>query len=90
MTFDPHPRAVLHPTEAPTLLVPLSERIRLLREAGAELVLVVRFTAEFARLEPEEFLRRLLECPGIPAGRNLRRRTVAVRPRRLRRLRAAA
>ena len=63
MTFDPHPRAVLHPTEAPTLLVPLSERIRLLREAGAELVLVVRFTAEFARLEPEEFLRRLLECP---------------------------
>ena len=64
MTFDPHPRAVLHPTEAPTLLVPLSERIRLLREAGAELVLVVRFTAEFAQLERRSF------CAGCWSARN--------------------
>lgn len=65
MTFDPHPRAVLRPDEPPLLLVPLKERVRLLREAGAELVWVARFTPEFANLEPEQFLDRLLSCPEI-------------------------
>ena len=65
MTFHPHPRAVLRPEEPPILLVPLSERIRLLRAAGAERVLVVDFTPEFACLEPEEFLNRLLGCGGF-------------------------
>lgn len=75
MTFDPHPRAVLRPDESPMLLVPLKERVRLLREAGAELVWVVPFTPEFARLEPRQFLDRLLGCPevevsGICVGRH--------------------
>lgn len=65
MTFDPHPRALLDPDESPVLLVPLKERIRLLREAGAEEVWVQPFTMEFARLEPEQFLERLLTCPGL-------------------------
>ena len=65
MTFDPHPRAVLCPDEPPVLLVPLKERVRLLREAGAELVWVQPFTPEFARLEPEQFLERLFACPDI-------------------------
>ena len=60
LTFDPHPRAVLHPDEPPTLLIPLRERVRLLRTAGAEVVWVARFTPEFAALEPGEFLDRLL------------------------------
>lgn len=59
VTFDPHPRAVLRPEEPPTLLVPLEERLRLLREAGAAEVRVIDFTPEFARLAPEEFLMRL-------------------------------
>ena len=51
--------------------------IRLLREAGAELVWVVPFTPEFARLEPRQFLDRLLGCPevevsGICVGRHWR------------------
>ena len=65
MTFDPHPRAVLCPDEPPVLLVPLKERVRLLREAGAELVWVQPFTPEFAHLEPEQFLERLFACPDI-------------------------
>ena len=77
MTFDPHPRAVLRPDESPMLLVPLRERVRLLQEAGAELVWVVPFTPEFAQLEPEQFLDRLLGCPeitvsGICVGRHWR------------------
>ena len=63
LTFDPHPRAVLRPEEPPALLVPLTERVRLLREAGAAQVWVIRFSPEFAALEPEDFLARMLECP---------------------------
>jgi len=65
MTFDPHPRAVLCPDEPPMLLVSLKERVRLLREAGAQLVWVLPFTPEFANLEPEQFLARLFSCPEI-------------------------
>ena len=77
LTFDPHPRAVLRPEEPPALLVPLAERVRLLREAGAAQVWVIRFTPEFAALEPEEFLARMLECPefelcGICVGESWR------------------
>ncbi len=63
MTFDPHPRAVLRPDEPPILLVTLKERVRLLREAGAELVWVLPFTPEFASLEPEQFLDHLFASP---------------------------
>ena len=65
MTFDPHPRAVLRPDEPPMLLVSLKERVRLLREAGAELVWVVPFTPEFANLESGQFLDRLFACPEV-------------------------
>ncbi len=64
LTFDPHPRAVLSPGEPPVLLQPLAERIRLLREAGAERVWIVRFTRKLSMLEPEEFLRKLISVPG--------------------------
>lgn len=77
LTFDPHPRAVLHPDEPPTLLIPLRERVRLLRTAGAEVVWVARFTPEFAALEPGEFLDRLLglselKLTGICVGEHWR------------------
>ncbi len=77
LTFDPHPRAVLHPDEPPTLLVPLRERVRLLRAAGAEVVWVAGFTPEFSRLEPGEFLDRLLgvselDLAGICVGEHWR------------------
>ena len=73
----PQPRAARRPEEPPALLVPLSERVRLLREAGAAQVWVIRFTPEFAALEPEDFLSRMLECPefelcGICVGENWR------------------
>ena len=38
LTFDPHPRSVLHPSAPVVLLQDLSERIRLLRECGAAMV----------------------------------------------------
>lgn len=60
MTFDPHPRAVVRPQDAPPLLLTLEERLERMREHGAERVLVVPFNRDFASLEPEAFVRQVL------------------------------
>ena len=65
VTFYPHPRAVLCPDDPPQLLLPLEERLRLLREAGAELTGVIDFTQEFAGVEAEVFLNHLLNDSGF-------------------------
>jgi len=67
LTFDPHPRAVLHPAAPPVLLVGLTERVRLLREAGMASCVVCPFTPEFARTEPDDFLDNLLDGAQIAA-----------------------
>ena len=59
VTFHPHPRKVLgHGVE---LLATFERRLELIEEAGPDDVLVVEFTLELARLEPEEFVREVLE-----------------------------
>ncbi|HEY9286366.1 MAG TPA: bifunctional riboflavin kinase/FAD synthetase [Pyrinomonadaceae bacterium] len=57
VTFDPHPRAVLHPESAPPLLQTFDQKIEALGVLGIEQAIVVRFTEEFARVRAEEFLR---------------------------------
>ena len=67
VTFDPHPAAVLRPDRPPARLTSLAQRERLLREAGADEVVVLRFTPELASRSPEEFARMLREEPSIAA-----------------------
>src|SRR5205085_9054393 len=67
LTFDPHPRAVLHPESAPPLLQTFDQKIEALGVLGIEQTIVVRFTREFAQVRAGEFLRygvlvRLLAC----------------------------
>jgi riboflavin kinase/FMN adenylyltransferase len=57
VTFDPHPRAVLHPASAPPLLQTLDQKVEAFGVLGVEQAIVVRFTPEFARVRAEEFLR---------------------------------
>ncbi|HEX5706047.1 MAG TPA: bifunctional riboflavin kinase/FAD synthetase [Pyrinomonadaceae bacterium] len=57
ITFDPHPRAVLHPESAPPLLQTFDQKIEALSVLGVEQTIVIRFTPEFARVRAEEFLR---------------------------------
>jgi riboflavin kinase / FMN adenylyltransferase len=61
VTFDPHPEQVLVPERKLTYLTRADERERLLYELGADDVWVCQFTPEVARLEPEEFLRLVIE-----------------------------
>lgn len=57
ITFDPHPRAVLHPESAPPLLQTLDQRLANLEHLGIEQTIVIAFDAEFAAQPAEIFLR---------------------------------
>jgi riboflavin kinase/FMN adenylyltransferase len=57
ITFDPHPRAVLHPESAPPLLQTFDQKIEAFGVLGIEQTIIVRFTRAFAQLEAEDFLR---------------------------------
>ena len=56
ITFDPHPRAVLHPESAPPLLQTLDQRLANLEFLGIEQTIVVKFDREFAAQPAENFL----------------------------------
>jgi riboflavin kinase/FMN adenylyltransferase len=56
ITFDPHPRAVLHPESAPPLLQTLDQRLANLEVLGIEQALVIRFDPEFAAQTAETFI----------------------------------
>lgn len=59
VTFEPHPRAVLFPDEAPRRLCHLQERLRLLEAAGVDAVLLLEFNRELAAWPAERFSRTL-------------------------------
>jgi riboflavin kinase/FMN adenylyltransferase len=60
LTFDPHPGSVLDANQKKAVLTLQPRRAELLRAAGADRVIVQRFTAEFAALSPEAFVDALL------------------------------
>ena len=60
ITFDPHPRAVLHPVSAPPLLQTFDQKLEAFGVLGIEQAIVIRFDAEFARIRAEEFLREVV------------------------------
>jgi riboflavin kinase/FMN adenylyltransferase len=76
VTFDPHPEQFLRPAQAPRLLTPIPERLRLLATTGIDAVAVLPFNAELANLTAREFARSILAgAMGVRAlheGRNFR------------------
>lgn len=60
ITFDPHPRAVLHPATAPPLLQTLDQRLANFNVLGIEQAILINFTPEFAAQDAEMFLRRIV------------------------------
>lgn len=61
ITFDPHPRAVLHPESAPPLLQTLDQKVEGFGVLGIEQTIVVRFTPDFAQQKAEDFLRDVVK-----------------------------
>ncbi len=73
VTFSPHPRTALG--NRVELLASLERRLELLAEAGIEETLVLEFTLDLARLEPEDFASRVLAPIGtrvVVAGDSFR------------------
>lgn len=59
VTFEPHPRAVLYPDEAPRRLCHLHERLERLKDARMDAVLLLRFNREIASWPAERFIGQL-------------------------------
>ncbi|MBC7899184.1 MAG: bifunctional riboflavin kinase/FAD synthetase [Saprospiraceae bacterium] len=56
ITFDPHPRSVLHPQSAPPLLQTLDQRLANFEVLGIEQAIVIPFDLKFAQMDATEFL----------------------------------
>ncbi len=76
VTFDPHPMTVIRPDKAPEPLTSIEDRIALLAAAGADAVLVLRFTPELADESAEAFAENVvfgaLHAAGVVVGENFR------------------
>ncbi|MCA1589436.1 MAG: bifunctional riboflavin kinase/FAD synthetase [Acidobacteria bacterium] len=60
VTFDPHPRAVLHPESSPPLLQTLDQRLANLELIGIEQTIVIAFDRAFAEQSAEVFLKDIV------------------------------
>lgn len=59
VSFDPHPRAVVHGDDVP-LLTTVAERADILEELGLDRFVVVPFSMDFAQLTPEAYVEEVL------------------------------
>lgn len=61
VTFDPHPRMVLHPDDhGLKLLQTLDEKIEVLEQMGIDHLVIIPFTREFSRLSSMQFIRDIM------------------------------
>jgi riboflavin kinase/FMN adenylyltransferase len=56
VTFDPHPRSVLHPGSTPPLLQTFEQRLEGMKYLGVEQVVALEFTPELASVPAETFV----------------------------------
>lgn len=70
LTFAPHPREYFDPSLAPLCIYPLAARARLLREAGMDILYILRFDEHLARMSAGEF------AGGVLAGQLMARHVI--------------
>ncbi|OCA81322.1 riboflavin kinase [Pseudobacillus wudalianchiensis] len=72
MTFFPHPKDILFPDQGPmTYLTPLPVKEERFQELGVDQLFIVKFTPDFAKLSPEDFIEHYimgLHCKHVVAG----------------------
>ncbi len=76
LTFEPHPRAVVAPEQAPKLITPLETKIDLVAGLGVRELVVIPFDGAFASQSPQAFiddvLVRRLGATKVSVGENFR------------------
>jgi riboflavin kinase/FMN adenylyltransferase len=76
VTFDPHPEKFLRPAQAPRLITPRPECLRLLASTGIDAAMVLPFDAALAGLTARDFVERILvaalDIRSVHEGQNFR------------------
>ncbi|MEK6800192.1 MAG: bifunctional riboflavin kinase/FAD synthetase [Planctomycetota bacterium] len=82
LTFEPHPLTVVAPAKAPARLSTPEEKLELLKDAGADIIVVAESNPAFLALEPRQFVedvlvarfrpRHIVEGPSFGFGRGRR------------------
>jgi len=60
VTFDPHPLKVLSADATPPMITTFDQKVALIASTGIDCLVVVPFTAEFARMTADDFVRNML------------------------------
>ncbi len=60
LTLEPHPRSVFTPDAPPFRLTPLPVKARLIQSIGVDVLIVVPFDLEFAKLAPRAFVEKVI------------------------------
>jgi riboflavin kinase / FMN adenylyltransferase len=61
ITFEPHPKMILHPDIRPFYLITtLEEKLKLLEDCGIDGTLVIPFSQDYSRMTAEQFVRESL------------------------------
>ena len=60
VTFDRHPLELFDPSRAPKPLLSIPQKVEALRDAGADLVVVLPFTKDFSQMSPADFVQDVL------------------------------
>ena len=60
VTFEPHPVSVLRPEHAPKRILTAALKQEVLAGLGLDVLVVIHFTKEFSRIEPDAFVEQVL------------------------------
>ncbi|MFC1867629.1 bifunctional riboflavin kinase/FAD synthetase [Thermodesulfobacteriota bacterium] len=60
MTFEPHPIKVVKPGNGPSLITPTDQKLKLISDAGIDVIICIPFTMQFASISAEDFVRDIL------------------------------
>ena len=60
MTFDPHPIKLMKPGNRPALITPTQQKLKLIEDAGIDVIFCLAFTKEFATISARDFVEDIL------------------------------
>lgn len=75
LTFEPHPKEFFDPTNAPSRIISLREKLEFFKKNNIDRVYVIKFDQKFSALSAEEFLKILknqIKVEGLVVGADFR------------------
>lgn len=60
MTFEPHPLKVMKPGNGPPLITPTRQKLKLISDAGVDVILCLPFSRQFAAVTAQDFVQDIL------------------------------